>query len=132
MFSKRSLFKKKFNVYFIFERERERERRGGAERAKHRIQSRLQALSYQHRARRRAQTHKLRDHDLSLSWTLNQLSHPGFPWLFILNIYLFLRQRETEHEQGRSREKGRHRIRNRLQALSCQHRARRGARTHGP
>ena len=29
-------------------------------------------------------------------------------------------------------ERGRHRIRNRLQALSCQHRARCGARTHGP
>uniref|UniRef100_A0ABI7ZXC6 Prefoldin subunit 1 n=1 Tax=Felis catus TaxID=9685 RepID=A0ABI7ZXC6_FELCA len=40
--------------------------------------------------------------------------------------------RETEHEQGRSRERGRHRIQNRLQALSCQHRARRGARTHRP
>uniref|UniRef100_A0ABI7W7A4 Uncharacterized protein n=1 Tax=Felis catus TaxID=9685 RepID=A0ABI7W7A4_FELCA len=40
--------------------------------------------------------------------------------------------RETEHERGKVRERGRHRIRNRLQALSCQHRARRGARTHGP
>ena len=48
------------------------------------------------------------------------------------NIYLFLRQRETEHEWGRGRERGRHRIRNRLQALSCQHRARHGPRTHGP
>ena len=43
-----------------------------------------------------------------------------------------MRQRETEHERGRVRERGRHRIWNRLQALSCQHRARCGARTHGP
>ena len=37
---------------------------------------------------------------------------------------------EKECEQVRDRERGRHRIRSRLQALSCQHRARRGARTH--
>ena len=43
-----------------------------------------------------------------------------------------MRQRETGHERGRVRERGRHRIGNRLQALSCQPRARRGARTHGP
>ena len=48
------------------------------------------------------------------------------------NVYLFSRQRETEHEQGRVRERGRHGIWNRLQALSCQHRARRGARTCEP
>ena len=51
---------------------------------------------------------------------------------FFFNVYLFLGQRETEHEQGRGRERGRHRIRNRLQALSHQPRARRGARTHRP
>ena len=51
---------------------------------------------------------------------------------FFFNIYLFLGQRETEGEQGRGRERGRHRIGNRLQALSHQPRARRGARTHGP
>ena len=50
--------------------------------------------------------------------------------LFFFNVYLFLRQRETEHERGRVRERGRHRIRSRLQALSCQHRAQRRARTH--
>ena len=48
------------------------------------------------------------------------------------NVYLFLRQRETEHEWGRGRERGRHRIRSRLQAPRHQPRARRGARTHGP
>ena len=51
---------------------------------------------------------------------------------FFFNVYLFLGgQRETEHERGRGRERGRHRIGNRLQALSHQPRARRGARTHG-
>ena len=38
--------------------------------------SRLWA-SFQHRAQCRAQTHKLWDHDLSWSQTLNLLSHPG-------------------------------------------------------
>ena len=33
---------------------------------------------------------------------------------------------------GGGSERGRHRIRNRLQTLSCQHRARRGTRTHRP
>ena len=52
--------------------------------------------------------------------------------IFVLMSYLFLTERETEHELGRGRETGRHRIRSRLQALSCQPRAQRGARTHGP
>ena len=47
-------------------------------------------------------------------------------------VYLFLRQRETEHEQGRGRKRRRHRIGSRLQVLSHQPRAWRGARTHGP
>ena len=51
---------------------------------------------------------------------------------FFFNVYLFMGQRETEHERGRGRERGRHRIGTRLQALSHQPRARRGARTHGP
>ena len=45
-----------------------------------------------------------------------------------------MRQRETERDRAwmgeGQRERGRHRIQNRLQALSCQHRAWRGARTH--
>ena len=61
------------------ERETEHEQGRGREREGHRIQSRLQALSCQHRARRRAQTHRLQDHDLSRSRTLNQQSHPGAP-----------------------------------------------------
>ena len=46
-------------------------------RGRRRIRSGLQALSCQHRAWCGAQTHELRDHDLSQSQTLNQLSHPG-------------------------------------------------------
>ena len=109
--------------------------RGGTVRGRHRIWNRLQALSCQHRARRRARTHGLRDRDLSRSRPLNRLSHPGAPYLhsfFFFNVYLFLGQRDTEHEQGRGKERGRHRIGNRLQALSHQPRAWRGARTHGP
>ena len=62
------------------------------------------------------------------------ISHWFFPTTIIKkdNVYLFLKERETEHEQGRSRERGRHRIRSRLQALSCQHRARHGAQTREP
>ena len=56
----------------------------------------------------------------------------SFFFLIFFNVYLFLGQRETEHERGRGRERRRHRIGNRLQALSHQPRARRGARTHGP
>ena len=50
----------------------------------------------------------------------------------LFNVYLFLGSRETEHERGRGRERGRHRIGNRLHAPSHQPRAWRGARTHGP
>ena len=49
------------------------------------------------------------------------------------NVYFWERERERERERtwaGGGRERGRHRIRRRLQALSCQHRARRGAQTH--
>ena len=67
---------------YFWERETETERDNrGAERD--RICSRLQALSCQHRARCRAQTHKLWDHDLSQSWMLNRLSHPGTPQIFL-------------------------------------------------
>ena len=59
--------------------------------------------------------------------------HPDFMFFFkFCNVYLFLRQIETEHEQGRGRKRGRHRIQSGLQALSCQHRSRRGARIHRP
>ena len=44
-----------------------------------------------------------------------------------LHLFIFERHSETEHKQGRGRETRSHRIRSRLQALSCQHRAQRGA-----
>ena len=51
-----------------------------------------------------------------------------FIYLFKFLKCLFLfdreRERETEHERGRGRERGRRGIQNRLQALSCPHRAR--------
>ena len=56
----------------------------------------------------------------------------NFFLIFFQRLFIFLGQRETEHERGRGRERGRHRIGNRLQALSHQPRARRRARTHGP
>ena len=55
----------------------EHEQRRGRERGRHRIQSRLQALSCEHRAWLGAQTQEPSDHDLSQSWTLNWLSHPS-------------------------------------------------------
>ena len=76
----------------VNERDRERQRdtkheQGrGRERGRHRIGSRLQALSCRHRAPRGARTHEPRDHDLSQSWTLNRLSHSGAPFqLFLLS-----------------------------------------------
>ena len=49
---------------------------------------------------------------------------------FLTFIYFWDRERQSMN--GGGSERGRHRIWNRLQALSCQHRAWRGARTHGP
>ena len=63
-------FKKHFfNVYYL--REKEHEWGKGRDRGRHRIQSRFQARSCQHRARLGAQTHKPGDHDLNQSRTLN-------------------------------------------------------------
>ena len=64
-------------LFFIFERKTECELGKGRESVRHRIQSRLrlQALSCQHRAPRRAQAHELQDRDLSQS----RLSQPGAP-----------------------------------------------------
>ena len=78
--------KHRLNVcLFLTHREREHERGRGKERGRHRIRSRLQAPSCQHRARRGSQTHRLRDHDLSRSRTLNRLSHPGTPRSTVLD-----------------------------------------------
>ena len=55
---------------------------------------------------------------ICISLMMSDVEH--FFFIFF-NLYLFLRQRETEHERGGGRERGRHRIGSRLQALSCQH-----------
>ena len=63
----------------FWETETEHELGRSRGRGRHRIWSRLQALSRQHRAWHGAWTHELRDHDLSWSLMLNRLSHPGAP-----------------------------------------------------
>ena len=50
----------------------------------------------------------------------------SFSIIFLMFIYFWDREREW----GTRRERGRHRIWSRFQALNCQHRAQRGARTH--
>ena len=76
---------------YYFERERETERETeyewGRERGRHRIWSRLKTLSCQHRARHGAWIHRPQDHDLSWSQTLNRLSHPGTPILFLTIVF---------------------------------------------
>ena len=68
-----------FLMFYFWERKTEREQGMDRERGRHRIWSRLQGLSYQHRAWRGAWTHELWDQDLSWSRTLNRLNHPGTP-----------------------------------------------------
>ena len=60
--------------------------RGEEEREGDRIWSRLQDLSYQHRAQCGPRTHKPRDHDLSQSWIFNQLNYPGTQSLFCFKL----------------------------------------------
>ena len=75
-----------FKFIYFWDRERQSMNGGGGrERGRHRIGSRLQALSHQPRARHGAWTHGPRDHDLSWSRTLNRLSHPGAPEVLFLN-----------------------------------------------
>ena len=76
-----------FNVYYFWESENRRR----IERGRHIIWTRLQALSCWHRARCGAQTHRLWDHDLRWSRTLNQLSHPDAPYfasILLMTLYL--------------------------------------------
>ena len=89
-----------FNVYlFLRENRRQSETQsvswGGTERGRHRIWSRLQALSCQHTAQSRAGTHKLWDHDLSQCRTFNPLSHPGAPESNFLNLYICIQSQFT-------------------------------------
>ena len=71
----------------------------------------------------------LQDQESHALWTepVGSLT-TDFLYLFIFlnffHVYLFF---ETEHKQEKGRERGKHRLQSRLQALSCWHRARRGA-----
>ena len=51
---------------------------------------------------------------------------------FKMFVYFWERQKQSVNRGGAERARGRYRIRSRLRALSCQHRAQRGARTHKP
>ena len=78
-----------FNVYLReSNRETEREWRRGTERGRHRIWSRLQALSYQHRGWCRSQIHRLQDHDLSWSQCSTDWATQASQELLILNFLL--------------------------------------------
>ena len=84
-------FKIFINIYsFLRVKETEGEQGRGRERGRHRTGSRLDALSCQHRARRRAWTHRPRDHDLSWRRTLNWLSHPNAPIIPFFNPFFGL------------------------------------------
>ena len=63
--------------------------RGRSERGRHRIWNRLQALSCQHRARRGAQTHGPRDHDLSRSRPLNWATQVPLCMYFLKSKEIF-------------------------------------------
>ena len=69
-------------IYF-WDRERQSMNEEGSERGRHRIWSRLRALSCQHRAQHGARTHEVWDIDLSQSRMLNWQSHPGAPNIII-------------------------------------------------
>ena len=63
-------------------------------------------------------------------WLVHWLFCNDFFFIFLTFIYFWDRERQSMNGGGSKR--GRHRIWNRLQALSCQHRVQRGARTHRP
>ena len=89
---------------------------GGAEREGDTIGNRLQAPSRQPRARRGARTHGPRDRDLAEVGRLTDCATQAprqIRFFFFSTFIYFLGQRETEHERGRGRERGRH---NRKQA----------------
>ena len=72
---------------------------------------------------------------LTVTPALHAASHPHhhtLSFLIFFNVYLLLRERETERERGGADRGGGHRSRSRPQARSRQHRAQRGARTHEP
>ena len=97
-----------FFLTFIIGRQRETEHEHGRgrERRGHRIWSRFQALSCQHRVWRGAGTHKPWDHDLSRSWCPPYWATQAPLKKFFLNVYLFLRdwERQSMSRGGAERE----------------------------
>ena len=72
-------FKLIFNVY-LFLKERQNVKGGGAERERDtESEAGSRLLAVHTGPKHGAQTHKPRNHDLSQSQKLNQLSHPGTP-----------------------------------------------------
>ena len=72
---------------------------GGAERGKHRIGNRLQALSHHPRARRGARTHGPRDRDLAEVGRLTDCATQAPPF-----IYFWDRERQSMNGGGAERE----------------------------
>ena len=108
-----------FNVYlFLRQRETEHERGRGRERETQNLKqapgSELSAQSPMWGSN--SQT-------VSQSWMFKKI---------FFSTFIYFWDRERQSMNGGGAERGRHRIGNRLQALSHQPRARRGARTHGP
>ena len=112
-------------IYFWETEKKSNERGRGRERDTHRVWSRLQALSCQHRIQHGAQTHEPWDHGLNRSWMLNQLSHPGAPMGSIFFKFSFIYfERKIESQQGRGRERERETECQASSALSAQSRVR--------
>ena len=65
-----------------------------------------------------------------LCWAVDGFFYCFFILISWKNFLMFIFERDTECKQGKDRERGRHWIRSRLQALSCQHRAGCRAWTH--
>ena len=103
--------------------------RGGAER--HRIWSRFQALSHQHRAHHGLD---LTNHEIMTWAKVGCSTEPPRPpsKIFLMFIYFWERDRERVWAGEGQRKRGKHRIQNRTQALSCKHRAQCGGQTHEP
>ena len=128
----------KFFLLFIYiwEREREGERErsmsgGGAERRRHRIWSRLLALSCQHRIWCKAQIHKQRDHDLSQSQMLNWLSHSSTPdFSFFKGLSIYFERDSIGMSLCMWAAEGQRERRERIQDPHSQHRARCRAQSH--
>ena len=119
-----------FQRLFIFGTERDRAWTGEGQREKE-TQNQKQAPGSEPSAQSLTRGSNSRTARSWPGWsrTLNRLRHPGAPAIiFLMFIYFWERQRQSMSGGGAEREGDR--IWNRLRALSCQHRARHGARTH--